>query len=319
MSGFRGVVHSGIALDDGRLVLAVGHPHPDNNFGGGPGPAREWNQPYDPDAYAALVDRDAGDPDDATFELREVRHVAIGGVAKRGRRTWRLVEVVDDGTIETMQMLDRDVLGLLISYGGGASCVVRLPLAAKHGDVLAYRDVPRTWVEPRACFLGDDVILAGSESFATGAPSQIGICARDGDTMRWQASLGIVPGRVLAVHARTAGGDRVIYAGGAAIWRHDAGTWRSLHDPMPGTVVFLDVLPSGELVAGTADGSVIVGHDERCRAIGRVGPICSVAQLDGVLYVSDAEARVSPPRRRLRGVLSIPATRRPETGPTRGG
>ncbi|NPD28248.1 hypothetical protein [Corallococcus exiguus] len=281
---FRGVVHSGCVRDERNLALVVSHPHPDNNHGGGPGPVDDWREPCDSDAYSSLVDSDF-DPDDASYEVREFRHVAVctNGV-------WSLEELPGYGTIEALRDFGDTGLGALVSYGGSASFVAFRAGGSIGWEALEYGNLPSGLVGPVACFSGGDVVLAGSRAFDLESPSEVGLLVRGEGSMSWTQSLGQVPGRVLALDSCPGeDGTRLLYAGGQGLWMHAEGAWTHIHAYLGSEVVFVRCFPSGEVVAGTARGDVIVGTGGSCRVVGRVGRIHSAERWNGVLHVADSE------------------------------
>ncbi|MFP2932884.1 hypothetical protein ACLESO_48605 [Pyxidicoccus sp. 3LG] len=281
---FRGVVHSGCFTDERNLALVVSHPHPDNDHGGGPGPVRDWREPYDTEEYASLVDSDF-DPEDASFEVREFRDVAV---CTEG--VWSLEALPGSGTIDALCRLGVGGYGALLSYGGSAFFAAIRTGEGGRWEGLEYQGLPAGLVDLRACFSGSDIVLAGSRSFAPDAPSEVGVLVRGEGVMTWTHSLGQVPGRVLVL-ASSLGedGTRVLYAGGRGLWMYAEGQWRDVHSYLSSEVVFLRCFPSGEVVAGTARGDVIAGTGADCRVIGRVGPIHSAERWGGDLYVADSE------------------------------
>ncbi len=278
-NAFRGVARSGCFIDERTLALVVSHPHPDNDHGGGPGPVEEWSQPYDDDAYRDLIDPDV-DPEDATFEVREFRHVAVCTAG-----TWTLEKLPGHGTIEALCGQ-----GALISYGGSASFVAVRAREGGRWEALEYEGLPAGLVGTRACFSGPEVVLAGSRSYELDQPSEVGLLVRGKGVMSWGRSLGQVPGKVLALDSCPGeDGTRVLYAGGKGLWMHAEDGWREVHSYLSGEVAFLRCFPTGEVVAGTTRGDVIAGTGETCRVVGRVGPIHSVERWGGSLYVADSE------------------------------
>ncbi|NMO14419.1 hypothetical protein HPC49_04885 [Pyxidicoccus fallax] len=283
-NAFRGVVHSGCFIDERNLALVVSHPHPDNDHGGGPGPVEDWREPYDFDAYAALVDPDF-DPDDARFEVDEFRHVALCTAGK-----WTLEELPGSGTLEALRRLESNQYGALLSYGGSAFFAAFRASDSGRWDALEHVGLPASLIEKRACFSDADVVLAGSRAYDLDSPSEVGLLVRGDGVMTWTQSFGQVPGRVLALDSCLAeDGTRVLYAGGRGLWMYSAGQWHDIHPSLSGEVAFLRCFPTGEVVAGTTRGDVIAGTGAACRVVARVGPIHSAERWGGHLYVADSE------------------------------
>lgn len=281
---FRGVVSGGCIRDERELVLVVSHPHPDDDHGGGPGPVRDWNAPLDAEAYGALLDPDV-DADDVTFRVEAFQHVAVrsGGV-------WTLEEVAESGTLDALTRWGVSGYGALVSYGGSAWFVALRSAVDGAWSTLKYEGAPAGLVEPRVCFSGEEVVMAGSRSFDLDSPSETGLFVRAEESMRWEQSLGQVPGRVLALDScLRADGTRVLYAGGQRLWMNEEGGWREVHAYVSGEVSFVRCFPSGEVVAGTTRGDVILGNAEGCRVVARVGRIHSAEQWGGDVYVADPE------------------------------
>jgi hypothetical protein len=116
------------------------------------------------------------------------------------------------------------------------------------------------------------------------------VLVRGEGVMTWTHPLGQVPGRVLALDGCLAeDGTRVLYAGGTSLWLHTEGGWKDVHAYLGSEVVFVRCFPSGEVVAGTKRGDVLVGTGAGCRVVARVGPIHTAERWNGVFYVADAE------------------------------
>ncbi|WP_163867611.1 hypothetical protein [Myxococcus eversor] len=281
---FRGVVSGGCIRDAQELMLVVSHPHPDNDFGGGPGPVEEWNQPVDAEAYWGLVDSDS-DPDDARFEVDDYQHVAV-----RTAGAWTLERAVVVGTIDALCRLGANRHGALVSYGGSAHFLAIRSSESGKWESLEYEGVPVGLVETRVCFSGEDIVMAGSRGFELDSPAEVGLLVRAEGALRWTQSLGQLPGRVLALDSCPgADGARVLYAGGRSIWMHGEGGWREVHSFPRGEVSFVRCFPSGDVVAGTTQGDVILGTAEACRVVARVGRIHSAERWNGEFFVADED------------------------------
>ncbi|WP_338871966.1 hypothetical protein [Myxococcus stipitatus] len=281
---FRGVVSGGCIRDEREMVLVVSHPHPDDDHGGGPGPVRDWNEPLDAEVYGALLDSDV-DADDVTFRVEAFQHVAV-----RSEGVWRLEEVAESGTIDALTRLGVRGYGALVSYGGSAWFVALRSAVDGAWSALKYEGAPAGLVEPRVCFSGEDVVMAGSRGFELDSSAETGLFVRAEGSMRWERSLGQVPGRVLALDGcLRPDGTRVLYAGGQRLWMHAEGGWREVHSYVSGEVSFVRCFPSGEVVAGTTRGDVILGNAEGCRVVARVGRIHSAEQWGTDVYVADPE------------------------------
>lgn len=276
---FRGVVHRGVFTDAENFALVVSHPHPDNDFGGGPGPVDDWRLPYDDDAYRDLVDDDAGDPDDARYEIDEYRHLAI---CQAGR--WSLHELPGNGTIDQFEQVGPNAYRVLVSYGGGAFYTALLQQSTWH--TFEYSGLPKLAVEPHACFSGDELIIACSQSFKPEESSQVTIATRSGDTFRWEQPLPSAPARVVHLaSALTPRGTRLIIAGGQGLWRFEEGRWVDVNSYLSGELTFLSCGPDGEILAGTSRGDLLGG--EGCRVLGRVGPVHSAVRFGAFIYAAD--------------------------------
>ncbi|MFY1830935.1 hypothetical protein ACN47A_33805 [Myxococcus fulvus] len=282
---------TGCIRDAQALMLLVSHPHPDNDHGGGPGPVEDWNLPVDSGAYSALVDSGSDDEadedrgEDATFEVDSYQSVAV-----RTAGGWTLERVTETGTVDALSPLGEGRYGALVSYGDSAWFMA---VRAREGGVweaLKYEGVPAGLVGTRACFSGEEVVLAGSRGFGLDSPAEVGLLVREDGVMRWAQSLGALPGRVLALDSCLgAEGRRVLYAGGQGLWMHGEEGWREVHSYVSGEVSFVRCFPSGEVVAGTTRGEVILGTAEGCRVVARVGRIHSAERWGGEFYVADAE------------------------------
>lgn len=280
---FRGVVHSGVFVNPRQLALVVGHPHPDGDFGGGPGPVDNWRLPYDFDAYLELVDDDAGDPEDAMYEVRRYQHIAT-----RRDGAWSLHELPGSGTIDALECTGPETYRALVSYGGSAAYMALL--AGSSWTTLEYAGLPRMAVESQVCFSGDDVVIAYSMSFDPDAPSEVAIGVREGDHFSWKEQLGSTPGRVTHLaSAVDAQGRRLIVAGGKALWRYEDGRWSEIHAFLGGALTFLSVSAGGDVLAATASGQLISGTTSACRMLGRVGRIHSAVRFGQAIFAADEE------------------------------
>lgn len=281
---FRGVVHSGVFAPD-TIALVVSHPHPSNDYGGGPGPVASWREPSSSEAYRDLVDDDF-DPDDASFEVRDYAHVAtfVDGA-------WALEAVDAHGSIASLARTERRALTGIVSYGGSAYALW-LSEGETNGAVRAFEGLPTGTVGVVAAHVqpGISVVVGGATSFDARAPSEMGLLEREGERLVWRESLGTIGERATTIAAHVgADGALHVYAAGRRIWMRDpSGTFDWVHDA-GADVTFLTVLDDGELVAGTARGDVIAGQGRGVRVVGRVGPIQSAVRWHGALYVTDEE------------------------------
>lgn len=278
---FRGVVARGVFTNAENFALAVSHPHPDNDFGGGPGPVHNWRLPSDDDAYRDLVDDDAGDPDDARYEVDEYRHLAVCDAGH-----WSLHELPGHGTIDQLEQVGPQAYRVLVSSGGGAFYTALLEHSTWH--TLEYSGLPKLAVEPHVCFSGDELIIACSHSFNAEEPSQVAIAKRHHERFSWEAPLPPAPARVRQLaSALTPQGTRQIIAGGQGLWRFDDGRWVDVNSYVGGELTCLSCAPDGEILAGTSRGDVLGG--EGCRVLGRVGPVQSVIRFGAFVYATDAQ------------------------------
>lgn len=203
---FRGVVRGGVFNDIDNCALIVSHPHPSNDFGGGPGPVNDWNQPWEDDAYSSLVDDDF-DPADAYFEVRDYRHLAV-----RKDGVWSLHEIPEHGTID---WFDRH--GAIISYGGNSTCSAELENG--RWKTFTFAGLPPMAFGLHARRADGDSLLI---SFQVDTSTRAVLAKRDGNTVKVTEDLGETPGRILAKAGET------IVAGGDGLWARVNDKWTRL-------------------------------------------------------------------------------------------
>lgn len=277
---FCGVVHSGVITDE-RLSLIVSHPHPDNDFGGGPGPVDSWREPYDEDVYRAQVDDDF-DADDARFEVRDYAHVASFTAG-----AWSLDELDAAGSLSALTTTPGGLAGL-VSYGGSAYALWlkegtecrELPFAGMPAGLLRVVGAHHQ--------AGRSVVVAGVRSRADDAASDLGLLELEEAQVVWRSSLPVIPEPVSVLAVGTsARGERVIAAAGRRLWLQRGEAFEWVHDA--GAEVSFLSLDRGALLAGTVRGDVLAGEGNGVRLVARVGPVQSVARWQNALFITDQD------------------------------
>jgi hypothetical protein len=298
-SGFRGVIHCALVFGESRFAFAVGHPHPDNNHGGGPGPVCDWRKPYNDHAYLDLIDL-GGDEDeptdeedvaedesedeaslDVSWELRDIQHVAL-----IDEDAARLIELPHTGRIDQLRLCGEQTIGAVVRYGGSLSYVALVDWRTGNVTVLTLKGQPAGLMKVRGALLGKELFVAGTR----GTRTETGLASIEGDSLAWMRTLAPIPEPIEVFDAcRGEDGKLVAYAGGSRLWRWAHEAWEDVHSLTSASVSFVACRANGEVIAGTTRGEVIVGVGTGCRTLARVGPIHSGVRFGDAIYVADDE------------------------------
>lgn len=276
----RGVIAAASIEGPERFVFAVGHPHPDGDHGGGPGPATRWREPSSFGAYVDLVD-ELCDPDDASWELDVVDHLAS---FRDGQVD--LVALPNQGRIGQLVMPRPDQVLATVLWGNSLSYVARVNTTTRAVETFSPTGVPEGAHVVHAALVGEQVLLLA----VLGGATRAGLARLEGEALVWAQDLGTIPEEVTALDARlTADGALVAYAGGEHLWQLTGTRWADVHSGGGGPCVRVVVLSDGGVVAGNERGDVVAGRGLECRQVARLGELRSAAQFRGSLYVADQE------------------------------